>query len=115
MTSESDPKTTPVSDALIDKTMDLQESNRRRVAAIEAQRIRLPDFTLGIVDLLADAALGVGTTARWKFTLEWETKYAEWLTAQEAEIHKAKLMAGNGAATPGGSKLHTVGREIPGL
>ncbi len=99
---------------LIEATTELQESNRRRVAAIEAQKLRLPDFTLGIVDLLADAALGVGTVARWEFTRDWEIRYAEWLTAQEAEIAKARLMA---AESPNGnvSSIRQVRREIPGL
>jgi len=113
--------TTPASTETISATEALQASNRRRVTALEATAgVRIPDFTGGIVELLADHTLGAGTEARWRFTLEWEVKYAQWLEATEAEVRKAKLLAEEAAGRPvvmtqpGKTRLHTVG-EISGL
>lgn len=81
----------PASDDLLTSVRTAQESNRQRMAAIEARLGRMPNFTVGMIDKLADATLGVGTEARWQFTLDWENEVARWCDATEAEIRKADL------------------------
>lgn len=70
----------------------LEDSNRQRLAAIEgAGVVYMPNFAIGMLELLADYALGIGTVAREAFRIEWARKLEEWIEAQEAEINKARI------------------------
>lgn len=91
-------------DELIETVQIKQESNRHRLAAIEAKLGKPPAFTMGLIDMLADATLGENTTRRHLFTLAWEEKVAEWCAAQEAEIRKFEALQQTNGGRP--KQLH---------